>query len=406
KAWDIAAQKVRLKYIPGFVENERVTHLGDDQAYTLLNKLNFAPMPTIQSYSAYTPALNRLDYRFLSSPNGPRYVLQRYQALQPRLPPLEDSLTQKALYQSYYYVMEENGLVLWQRPAADLPTPSPSERPLLEKTVRFDEPISVPDSGGQPIWAAVKIAPSLLGRLRQFFYKPPFLEFSAVYGDGTTERFRFVQAMGKEGFILSPMLRNGKDLIAYQTQNWDHPVKQFSLHHNEGGARYWSANIQVSLRAIAPFQRASAGISVKTPERFRMMNQSPVLAEAHVPPMDIFEGGKHLLHMHAPSRMEFDVPAGFKGLNARFGLMPSAYTAPNTTDGVEFSISWTAPDGKTEELYRRVLKPTTVEQDRGMQTLTVSAPQVNGGKLIFRTLPGELGNTAFDWSYWTDVEFR
>lgn len=411
-AWKTAAQKVALKYIPGYVERERVTHLGDDQAYTLLNGLNFAPMPTIQSYSAYTPGLNRLDYDFLTSPRGPHYVIQRYRALQPRLPPLEDSLTQKLLYQSYFYVMEESGLILWERPegkpenAAARPT---RESVLDEKTVGFDEAISVPDSGPQPVWAEVKIKPSLLGRLRQFFYKPPFLEFSAEYPDGTTERFRFVQAMGAGGFILSPLLRDDKDVIAYQTKGWDHPVKRFRLHCRRGEERYWNSKISVRLTAIAPFQRASNGISVATPQRFRMLNRPPLLAEALIPPAEIFEDGKHLLHMHAPSRMEFAVPEGLRTITAHFGLMPSAYAPPNATDGVEFSITWLAPDGQNVELFRRFLNPVTVSADRGMQTLSLAAPEVKGGKLIFRTLPGPTGgngNTAFDWAYWTDVEMR
>lgn len=405
-AWDEAADKVRLKYIPDYVGNERVTHLGDDQGYSLLNGFNFAPMPSIQSYSAYTPALNELNYRFLSAPSGPRYVIQRYQALQPRLPPLEDSLTQKALYQSYYYELEEGGLILWRRPSTGIPNPLETEQLLLDKTVRFDETIPIPETGGRPVWAEVHIASSFLGRLRQLFYKPPHLEFSAEYADGTKERFRFVQAMGKAGFILSPLFRSGKDLIAYQTQNWDHPVTRFSLHHTSGTGRFWRPEITVRLSSIGPFQRASDGLSVKTPERFRMTNQPPIQAEAHVPPMNIFEGGKHLLHMHAPSRLEFNVPEGFSGLSAAFGLMPSAYTPPRATDGVEFSINWIAPSGRTEELYRRVLKPAEVNGDRGLQKLAVDAPQVKGGKLVFLTLPGGAGNTAFDWSYWTDVEFR
>lgn len=405
RAWVNAARKVALTYIPAYVEKESVTHMGDDQAYSLLNQLNFVPMPTLQSYSAYTPALNRLDLDFLTSPRGPHFVIQRYQALQPRLPPLEDSLTQRLLYQSYYYVMEENGLILWEQPARR-PSLDQNERLLSEKTVRFDEAIFLPESGDRPVWAEVHIAPSLLGRLRQFFYKPPHLEFSVEYRDGTKEHFRFVQAMGKAGFILSPLLRDSKDVIAYQTQKQDRPVKQFMLHPAAGGFRYWKPTIDVKLKAIAPFQHAADGLSVKTPERFRMTSQPPTFVEALVPPAEIFERGKHLLHMHAPSRMEFAALKRFTSITARFGLMPSAYTSPNATDGVEFRITWQAPDGRTQELYRRLLDPVANPEDRGMQSLKVDTPEIDGGKIVFRTLPGAAGNTAFDWAYWTDVEFR
>jgi hypothetical protein len=405
-AWKTAAHTAERKFLTAYVGKERVTHLGDDQGYSLLNGLNFVPMPTIQSYSAYTPGLNRLDVDFLTSDRGPKFVIQRYRALLPRLAPLEDSFTQKLLYQTYYYVMEEGGLILWEKPASGEGVMPAPEKLLSEKTVAFDEAALVPDSGGLPIWAEVHVAPSLLGRLRQFLYKPPLLEFDVESGDGTKERYGYVQAMGDAGFILSPFLRNEKDLIAYQTQKRDYPVKKFSLHSAPGGEKYWKSNIRVVLRTVSPFQRASDGLSVATPSRFRMTSHAPVVLEALVPPTQIFLDGRYLLHMHAPSRMEFAVPAGFKTVSARFGLFPSAYTPPNATDGVEFSVTWLSPDGRSVELFRRFLNPVSVVPDQGIQNLRITTAQTTSGRLVFRVSTGPANNSAFDWAYWTDVEIK
>ena len=404
--WQNTAERVGLKNISSYVAQERVTHLGDDQGFSLLSGLNFVPMPSVQTYSAYTPFLNRLDANFLRSAQGPHYVIQRYRALAPRLPPLEDSLAQKLLYQTYYYILEEGELMLWERPvASEVIVPGP-ERLLFNRQISFDEIIMVPPSQDRPIWAEIRIQPTWLGRIRQIVYKPPHVVFNVEYTDGNRETYRFVPAMGVAGFILSPFFRDGKDIIAYQAGSLPRLVKQFSLHQEPGEERYWQPQAAIELRSIAPFQRASAGLSVGTPHRFRMTNQAPVQLEALFPPTDIYEHGQHLLHMHAPSRMEFIVPSGFKVVRAHFGIMPNAYRGSNKTDGVEFTIEWLAPDGQTHKLYDRYLNPLQIEVDRGEQTLLVEAPHVNGGRLIFRTLPGPAGSPDSDWSYWTDIDIR
>jgi hypothetical protein len=407
QSWQNVFSTVDRPNLRGYMGGGKATHLGDDQAFSILNGFNFTPLPAVQSYSAYTPALNRLDAAFLRSPDGPHYVLHRHRGLSPRLPPLEDSLTQKLLYQTYYYLMEEGGLMLWERPAeSDLVTPAP-DRPLLDKTVQLGDYVAVPDTGDRPIWAEIHVTKTLLGRLRELVYKAPFLEFEVEYLDGKTERYRFVQAMGAAGFILSPLFRDTSDVVNFQTREFHRPLGRFRVLTVPGGGRYWSSSVKIELRTMDPFQRASTGLSVSTPGRFsRVSNRAPVRLEAQVPPTNIFVGGEHLLHMHAPSRMEFTVPDGFSTLRAQFGLMPNAYQGDNKTDGVEFVIEWLRPDGRTEELFRRYLNPLHVAADRGTQSVTLTPSQIKGGRLIFRTLPGPAGDTGYDWSYWAHLEIK
>ena len=106
-----AARGVARPGLKASLAGQTTAHLGSDQSITLLNGLNYVPHPTIQGYTTYTPALNRLDESFFRSDRSPRFVLQRYESIDDRLPALDDSLTQKLLYQHYDYAMEEGGLV-------------------------------------------------------------------------------------------------------------------------------------------------------------------------------------------------------------------------------------------------------------------------------------------------------
>ena len=402
-----AAHDVARPGLKAYIAGQTVDHLGSDQSITLLNGLNYVPRPAIQSYTTYTPALNRLDESFFRSDRSPRFVLQRYGSIDDRLPALDDSLTQKLLYQHYDYAMEEGGLLLWEKPA-QLPPPDPTEeKTVLQQSVRFGERVVVPDTGELPVWATVRIPQNLAGRVRQFLYKPPTLRIHFEDDRGEVRDMLFVRAMGEAGFILQPFFPEGEDLIAYQLGQPARKIRWFSLHTMPGGENYHGDAIAVELRTIRPFKRASHGLQPDTPWRFRMMNRVPSRLATTVPAIDVFLAGEHLLQMHPPSLMEFDVTAPVTSLRATIGfLSPDAYERPDGTDGVDFIVEWVGADGRVERLGSRFLDPKRRPEDRPRQVLTVDLGGRHDGKLRLRTAAGPTGNTAFGWTYWTALEIK
>lgn len=402
-----AAQGVARPGLKAYLAGQTVAHLGSDQSITLLNGLNYVPHPTIQGYTTYTPALNRLDESFFRSDRSPRFVLQRYESIDDRLPALDDSLTQKLLYQHYDYAMEEGGLLLWEKPAR-LPPPDPAEEKIvLKQSVRFGARVVVPDTGERPVWATIGISQNLAGRVRQFLYKPPTLRIRFEDDRGEVRDMLFVRAMGEAGFILQPFFPTGDDLIAYQLGQPARKIRWFSLHTMPGGETYHGDAIAIELRTVRPFKRASNGLQPDTPWRFRMMNRVPSRLVTTVPAIDVFLAGEHLLQMHPPSLMEFDVTAPVTSLRAAIGfLSPDAYARPDGTDGVDFIVEWVGADGRVERLGSRFLDPKRRPEDRPRQILTVDLGGRHDGKLRLRTAAGPTGNTAFGWTYWTGLEIK
>jgi hypothetical protein len=402
---ELAAQ-VDQPNLRNLVGTDTVDHLGNDQAYTILNRFNYTPRPALQGYTAYTAPLNRLDEQFYLSDRAPRYVIQRFRSIDGRFPTLDDSLTLRLLLQNYDYTMEEGGLLLWERPEKVIPHDPATERVLLTRTVRFGEKLAVPDTGGQPVWAVIKVRPTLPGSLRKFFYKAPLLYLETSDQTGVTERFQLIRAMAATGFILNPFFTSGDDLISYQNGRFQRRVAEFAVQAMPGGESWFAGGIEVELRALAPFKQSMVDANQKLKNRFRMMNRRPVAIQSDVPLASLLLEGKEVLMLHADSRMDFDLASPVQSVRGHFGILPGAYQGGNQSDGVEFVIELVPPSGEARVLFRRFLDPKNRAEDRPTQQFTIDVPATAGGRLVFRTLGGPHGNQSFDWSYWTDLEFR
>lgn len=109
---------------------------------------------------------------------------------------------------------------------------------------------------------------------------------------------------------------------------------------------------------------------------------------------------------HAPTDIVFTVPPGAKSAEIRFGILTSAYSGGQPTDGVEFQVVLVPKDSPSHVLFSRVLKPVAVVADRHIQAATVTLPAGASGRLLFRTLPGPNGSITSDWAYWARIMIR
>lgn len=112
--------------------------------------------------------------------------------------------------------------------------------------------------------------------------------------------------------------------------------------------------------------------------------------------------GRQFFNVHPDTRLWFRVPAGRHQITAEFYMDASAYEnllVDDATDGVWITIWELKIDGTRRELYRRVLNPRVQPDDRGLQTLSVTADMAQGSDLLFETGPGEHNNYNRDWTW-------
>ena len=116
-----------------------------------------------------------------------------------------------------------------------------------------------------------------------------------------------------------------------------------------------------------------------------------------------YDSGYNLV-AHAPSRVEFPITAGARGLSGGYGLFPGAYaTPPDATDGAEFTITHIAVSGVRTVLFGRELHPVERLSDRGTQAFRVELPSGPRGRIELSTGPGPRVNNGYDWTYWSEL---
>ncbi len=376
--------------------------LGNEQAYALFNHLTYRPRPVIQSFSTFNERLQRLNGDFIASARAPEFFLQKVQTIDHRLPSLDDSLLTRYLYHHYTYLLDDHDFLVWRRNAPDAALDR--QTPLSSATLKFGERLVMPSLGDTPIWCELDLRPSLLGRLRDFVYKPPTPMLAVADGSSVVNSYRIVPGMARAGFLVYPHFTGNYGIKAFERGGPGPRITAFSVELDPALRRYFQSDIHVRFFTLPPFPRAHGEDAVAPEVRYRVFSQVPSVVNAPFPTDILVENHKEVLLAHPPSSIEFELAPANRHATGHFGLVANAYTNGNTTDGAEFIIEWINAKGEVSRVFYRLLKPLTVPGDRGEQSFDFVVPP-GGGRLVLRTTPGPDENIAFDWTYWTDVKF-
>ncbi len=121
--------------------------------------------------------------------------------------------------------------------------------------------------------------------------------------------------------------------------------------------------------------------------------------------ISIKEQGSDVLFAHPSSQIAYPVPPGANRLEGTIGLLSSAYSGANKSDGATFIVEFETEAGARKEIFRRALNPRDVPGDCGKIPLSVNLPPDRRGRIVLRTEPRAPGLTAFAWSYWSELRF-
>ncbi|HVM50728.1 MAG TPA: hypothetical protein VMU04_22060 [Candidatus Acidoferrum sp.] len=203
--------EARLPEISKRIGKATVDVFGQNQAYAVLNDLNFHPRPVFQSYVACTPQLMALNEQFYLSPAAPQYVIFNLGPQDRRFAPLEDSLALRHLLLNYEPAGSEGGfLLLKARSAAPC-----AMRLVREGNVLLGERIDVSGFGDTNLWLQIALEPSTTGLLREVFYRSPTVRLTAwpEPGKRLLTRRRAPAPMLCAGFVASPLLQRNQDVL-------------------------------------------------------------------------------------------------------------------------------------------------------------------------------------------------
>jgi len=378
---------------------------GYNQAYAILNKLNYRPRPVFQSYAAYNEQLMRLNEQFYSSRAAPEFVLFRMTPIYERFPPLEDALVFRRLLLDYQPIDLEGPFILLR---AQQQGP-PQLQLLREGALRPGELLSMRDWLNSDVWISLEIEPTLLGSIRSFFYKAPKAELGVWMFEGPKlkmAKFTAPPAMLAAGFLANPLVLENQDVMDLYAGKKLARAAAYSLELPPGTKLFWQDIVRYKVYRLANQLGKSAA-----PELTRLLDYAGFEAtpEQVVSPgahKIITVGGKPALVLVGGGFVQCRIPEQAKFVKGNFGFAAAAYLLGGGTAGAEFRIEEQYPDGHVDLLYSQVLKPLTNPEDRGMKPFELACPGSGERRLFLRAVPLASGNAARDWTCWSEIGFK
>ena len=401
----VAKESVNLIKTREIVGRATLDVLGFEQAAALFNNFNYTPRPIFQSYSVFTPYLQRMNGRFYEGDSAPEYVLLKIQCIDGRLPMLDDSAVMRLLPHRYDYVHTERGFQLWRRLPGKFDPASIEPAPLSATDLAIGETLPLDAYTGKRIWARIELKQSFIGWLHSFLYKPTLVRLTIKDAAGTETSYRMPLPLALSGFILSPLIEDAVAYTSFANMRDGREARSLSLQIKSGDRFLFANTARVELSELKPTHTGLAFFNRQNEELFHMFTTYPIQHEAHTTLSEGNIDDKVVAVLHAPSEMTFNLPPKAQEISGSFGFLSGAYSNGGNTNGAEFVVVWS--NGLEQaELFRRALDPVNVPGDRGLQHFKVALGHVSGGRLYLRVEPGAFGNYAWDWTGWTGIEIK
>lgn len=213
------------------------------QAEVFANGLNWRPRPVLQSYSAYTPELARMNRAHLLGSDAPDWLWFSVEPIDGRLAAQEDGESWPALLNRYEPVGKvQDGLILKRRHSvADESTSEWQVRKSTQKDAELGERIALPDGSG-PVMLRIQIERNLLGRFMHLAFKSTSLVLEVETNNGETRRLRVISSLLAQGVLLSPLIESTEDfalLFGEDDLLTDKRVTAIRLLEVERGHSHW-----------------------------------------------------------------------------------------------------------------------------------------------------------------------
>lgn len=354
--WDLA----RFRQLIG---GARVDVFGCTQAVAIWNGFNYAPRPVFQSYSAYTPGLQRRNEAHYLDAHAPPFVIFAMCPIDARLPASDDALALLALLRNYRPVAAEKGYVLLQRAAVARPAPQPVL--VAQRTLKLGEWMDVTD-GASPQVLQLEYRLNLAGRLRALLLREPMLKIELQLADGQLRSYRLVRQVAQTGFLLSPALENEAAYLRWYYGQDAYAVTRLRLVPERAG-QDWLFRPQIQA-AFAPAGIAPGAVEEMPADMASLVypgfDPVPLLRSGGVTTRGIGNGNagddeKPALSMQAPAVLEFALAPGEYRLQAEFGLRKKSRPdgRPCAKLGLEpgFRVERTQASGAAELLAEQKL---------------------------------------------------
>lgn len=222
------------------------------QSYLLASDNHWKPRPVIQSYSAYTAELLRINSDFLAR-EGADNILYNVETIDGRYPTLDDGASLPIILNGYKLVNYEHDILYYKRKTNGRITSVPDWQE-IKTNRKFDQEIMLPKNRDN-LFVEIDIKPSLLGRIMGVFFKHKSLSVVVENAYGQEKKYRYIASMGRSPFLISPLIKENKDLIALTSGETDllfsNYVSSFRIEGGDGSLSGWKKNFDVRFSSFS-----------------------------------------------------------------------------------------------------------------------------------------------------------
>jgi len=202
-----------------------------EQALEFANRLDWAPAPVFQSYSAYTPYLDALNEHRLKT--GPRHLLLEYGSIDGRYPPSDEPASFRRIICSYAPATGAQRLSGLSGGQELLVLDRVGNRcaigqVLKSRDINWDEFTTVDTFRGL-VFAKLDIKYSPIGELMRVLFRVAPVNITIVRADGRAESFRIPSEVASDGILISPAVFSANELSALLRQHPGPPAKYIRL---------------------------------------------------------------------------------------------------------------------------------------------------------------------------------
>ena len=221
-----------------------------DQSYLFASETDWSPRPIFQSYSVFTPLMAEKNKNHLFNQRRPDNIIFKIQAIDERIPSLDDGASWPELLNNYHPVQLINDFLILKKNGNSSVTEPPQ---LVNKEQHvFGEIVQVPESN-QPIFAEITIKPTLWGVLATALFKPHQLEVTVELNNGTKRKFRIIANMAKSGFLISPLIEETAEFGLLYSHNHfldNKIVKSITLSSSQKHSNQWNNEYTILFKRI------------------------------------------------------------------------------------------------------------------------------------------------------------
>ena len=197
--WDALVRREQpLPLIAG-----RVDAISNVQQSILAAGLDYWPRPTIQENMTSTPDLIARNRAFLGGADAPGTLIFAPGATDGRHPASIEGSLWPLLLADYAVDQPVRDQLLLTRRTVPLEI---AQSPPATATAAFGKEIAIP-AGTLPVFMTLDIEETLLGKVAEQALKPPLVRLVVTYADGTSEKYRLIPGMIREGMLISPTIR-------------------------------------------------------------------------------------------------------------------------------------------------------------------------------------------------------